>query len=103
MLIGMTGSQCARVIVPGSSAEVISASGDLFWARGMATAEASAMRSDPDYLLWLNDDVRLYPDALRRLLRAAEVFPRHPVLLAGSVCDPLTCSHHAPPGTATVS
>ena len=33
------------------AAEVISASGDLFWARGMATAEASAMRSDPDYLL----------------------------------------------------
>ena len=72
------------------AAEVISSSGDLFWARGMVTAEASAMRSDPDYLLWLNDDVRLYPDALRRLLRAAEVFPRHPVLLAGSVCDPET-------------
>jgi GT2 family glycosyltransferase len=72
------------------AAEVISASGDLFWARGMATAEASAMRSDPDYLLWLNDDVWLYPDALRRLLRVAEAFPRRPVLLAGSVCDPDT-------------
>src|ERR1700687_5043268 len=39
------------------AAEVISASGDLFWARGMATAEARAVRSAPDYLLWLNDDV----------------------------------------------
>jgi len=72
------------------AAEVISASGDLFWARGMAAAEASAVRSDPDYLLWLNDDVRLYPDALQRLLHAAEVYPSGPVLMAGSVCDPGT-------------
>ena len=72
------------------AAEVISASGNLFWARGMATAEVSAMRSDPDYLLWLNDDVWLYPDALRRLLRVAEAFPQRAVLLAGSVCDPDT-------------
>jgi GT2 family glycosyltransferase len=72
------------------AAEVISASGDLFWARGMATAEAWAVRSDPDYLLWLNDDVGLYPDALRRLLHVAETCPGRPVLLAGSVCDPET-------------
>lgn len=72
------------------AAEVIPASGDLFWARGMATAEASAVRSDPDYLLWLNDDVCLYPHALQRLLHAAEAYPSRPVLLAGSVCDPRT-------------
>jgi len=71
------------------AAEVISASGDLFWARGMATAEASAVRSDPDYLLWLNDDVCLYPDALQRLLHAA-AHPSRPVLFAGAVCDPGT-------------
>jgi GT2 family glycosyltransferase len=70
------------------AAEVISASGDLFWARGMATAEARAVRSDPDYLLWLNDDVRLYPDALRRLLAVAEAHSGCPLLLAGAVCDP---------------
>lgn len=72
------------------AAEVISASGDLFWARGMATAEECAVRSAPDYLLWLNDDVGLYPDALRRLLHVAETYARRPVLLAGSVCDPKT-------------
>jgi GT2 family glycosyltransferase len=72
------------------AAEVISASGDLFWARGMATAEAHVMQSDPDYLLWLNDDVRLYSDALRRLLSAAESHTWCPVLLAGAVCDPET-------------
>ena len=72
------------------AAEVISASGDLFWARGMAAAEAHAVRSDPDYLLWLNDDVRLYPDALQRLLSAAGSRRLRPVLLAGAVCDPET-------------
>ena len=72
------------------AAEVISASGDLFWARGMATAETSAVQSDPHYLMWLNDDVCLYPDALQRLLHTAEAYPSRPVLIAGSVCDPGT-------------
>jgi GT2 family glycosyltransferase len=72
------------------AAEVISASGDLFWARGMAAAEARAIRSQPDYLLWLNDDVRLYPNALSRLLAVVETRPGRPALLVGAVCDPGT-------------
>lgn len=70
------------------AAEVICASGDLFWARGMAMAEALAVQSAPDYLLWLNDDVSLYRDALQRLLSVAEIHHRSPVLMAGAVCDP---------------
>ncbi len=70
--------------------EVIRAAGDLFWARGMAVAEERAVRSDPDYLLWLNDDVRLYPDALQRLLGVAETGRERPRLIAGPVCDPGT-------------
>jgi glycosyltransferase involved in cell wall biosynthesis len=72
------------------AAEVICATGDLFWARGMATAEARAVQTCPDFLLWLNDDVVLYPDALRRLLSAAEVCGQRPVVVAGAVCDPET-------------
>lgn len=71
-------------------AAVIRGPGDLFWARGMATAEAAAVRSRPDFLLWLNDDVQLYRDALRRLLATADTYPRRPVLLSGAVCDPQT-------------
>ncbi len=70
--------------------QVVTGTGDLFWARGMATAEAAAMRSDPDYLLWLNDDVHLYPDALLRLMAVAETSKPSPVLIAGTVCDPET-------------
>lgn len=70
--------------------EVVHADGDLFWARGMAVAEERAVRSDPDYLLWLNDDVRMYPDALGRLLAVAESGRGRPRMVAGSVCDPGT-------------
>jgi glycosyltransferase involved in cell wall biosynthesis len=72
------------------AAEVITGTGDLFWARGMATAEAVAVQGAPDYLLWLNDDVSLYPGALQRLLGVAEIPRERPVLVAGAVCDPLT-------------
>lgn len=72
------------------AAEVITGTGDLFWARGMATAEAAAMRSNPDYLLWLNDDVSLYPDTLQRLLAVAEIPRERPALFVGAVCDPET-------------
>lgn len=69
---------------------VVRAAGDLFWARGMAVAEERAVRSDPDYLLWLNDDVLLYPDAVGRLLAVAEASRGRPRMVAGSVCDPGT-------------
>lgn len=71
--------------------EVIQGTGDLFWARGMALAEAHAVKSGPDYLLWLNDDVRLNPDALRRLLAAATAAGGGSRwLVAGAVQDPGT-------------
>jgi glycosyltransferase involved in cell wall biosynthesis len=72
------------------AAEVVTGSGDLFWARGMATAEAVAVQNAPDFLLWLNDDVSLYPDALPRLLAIAAIPRECPILVAGAVCDPAT-------------
>lgn len=52
--------------------EVVRGNGDLYWARGMATAERVAEGSDPDYVLWLNDDVQLDPGALEMLLSVEE-------------------------------
>ncbi len=52
--------------------KIIPADGSLFWAKGMALAEkyalAQGMRQG-DYLLWLNDDVELYLDAIEVLLK----------------------------------
>jgi GT2 family glycosyltransferase len=52
--------------------EVIRGDGSLYWASSMALAEARAIERDPDYLLWLNDDVVLEPTALATLLATAE-------------------------------
>ncbi len=45
--------------------------GDWYWARSMAAAERLLVDGRADYLLWLNDDVLLDPDALSRLLPLA--------------------------------
>lgn len=42
--------------------------GSLFWNRGMLRAWQRALHFSPDYVLWLNDDTRLYSHALVRLL-----------------------------------
>jgi GT2 family glycosyltransferase len=42
--------------------------GSLFWNGAMRLAWTEALKFDFDYYLWLNDDVQLMPDALKRLL-----------------------------------
>jgi GT2 family glycosyltransferase len=47
---------------------VLAGTGQLFWSGGMRLAQQAALPSDPDYLLWLNDDVCLGVDAVASLL-----------------------------------
>jgi GT2 family glycosyltransferase len=73
--------------------EITRGSGDLFWGGGMRLAFTRAVPARPDYLLWLNDDVVLNPDALERLLAtyAALCAERQPLsVVAGSTRDPQT-------------
>jgi len=53
------------------SVEVIAGSGSLYWAGAMALAERVAMKSLPDFLLWLNDDVVLDSRAVRLLIHTS--------------------------------
>jgi GT2 family glycosyltransferase len=69
--------------------EVIRGTGDLYWSSGMATAEERALESLPDYLLWLNDDVVLDRDAVKRLLDVAQS-SEAAVIAVGAVRDPDT-------------
>jgi GT2 family glycosyltransferase len=55
--------------------EVIAGDGTWFWSRSMAKAEAVAERSDPDWVLWLNDDTVIHPAALLQWLVAARERP----------------------------
>lgn len=61
--------------------------GSLFWSRGMHRAMALAMKQRHDYLLWLNDDTELLPDALTRLLAAAGGHAGRPTIVVGATAD----------------
>jgi GT2 family glycosyltransferase len=67
---------------------VIRGPGDLYWAGGMALAERIGVADDPDYLLWLNDDVTLDADALERLLRTEAAGGRGQCIVVGALRDP---------------
>jgi GT2 family glycosyltransferase len=68
---------------------VVPGTGSLFWAAGMALAERHARRSDPDALVWLNDDVVLEDDCLR-VLMATSAGSSPPAVVAGALADPDT-------------
>lgn len=93
--------------------EVILGTGALFWCNGMRLAWDHAAKEDPDFYLWLNDDVELFDDAIERLLscwlsvskgsasgnslcdlcsQTADDL-REAVIVVGSTCDPETGEH----------
>jgi GT2 family glycosyltransferase/glycosyltransferase involved in cell wall biosynthesis len=73
--------------------EITRGSGELYWGGGMRLAFGRATASCPDYLLWLNDDVILDPDAVNRLLTtyASRCAERQVLsIIVGAVRDPMT-------------
>ena len=70
---------------------VLKGNGSLYWNRGMAAAFKTACSFDVDYYLWLNDDTKLYPDALGMLLEdAASIGNLNGCIIIGSAKDPVT-------------
>jgi GT2 family glycosyltransferase len=64
---------------------------ELFWNSGMRVALADAYQRDPDYYLWLNDDVELDPDAIDALVTCHRELSRDgrgPAIVVGSTRDP---------------
>lgn len=73
--------------------KILQGNGNLFWNGGMRQAIEAAIKDDPDYYLWLNDDTLLYLESLNTLLTtykqlAARGEARS--LLTASTCDPQT-------------
>jgi hypothetical protein len=53
---GSTDGTIAVISAIDTPIRVLSGSGELYWAAGMAMAERAPMCDDPDLLFWLNDD-----------------------------------------------
>jgi len=73
------------------SVHVLQGTGSLYWTGGMHLADAAAWEARPDYLLWLNDDVQLNPDALRVLLEAVTQTANASIVV-GPLHDPDTAA-----------
>lgn len=70
---------------------VTRADGSLFWCEGMRLAWSTAACSRPDLYLWLNDDVKMLPGALGRLIATHRAHPE--CIVVGSCADPITREH----------
>ena len=64
--------------------EYLRGDGSFFWAKSMKKAENS-ITEPVDYILWLNNDVSLRPDASKILLKATVTHPQ--AILVGQFCD----------------
>lgn len=74
-------------------ARIIIGDGNLYWNQGMRRAWTDAIAVNPDYFLWLNDDLAIWPDSLSRLLaaqRGAEGEHDGKVITVGMTADPDT-------------
>lgn len=72
--------------------EVINGTGTLYWNGGMRLAHDTAMSRPFDFILWLNDDTDLHPDAISRLLTTEHGLRqggRDRVAVFGATCDPV--------------
>ncbi|MEG4862070.1 MULTISPECIES: glycosyltransferase family 2 protein [unclassified Microcoleus] len=73
--------------------KIFSGDGNLFWNGGMRGAFSEAMKHDPDYYLWLNDDTVIYSKTISVLLETSHKLSEKgetKAIIGGSTCDPET-------------
>lgn len=72
--------------------ELLAGSGQLYWNGGMRLAFARAIETNPEYVLWINDDTTLYPTAVAALLATATnaLDRTRAVIVVGCTADPVT-------------
>jgi GT2 family glycosyltransferase len=86
---GSTDGTAEAVAAAHPTARITTVGDDVFWNAGMRLAMATAVAEGRHtHLLWLNDDTRLDPDALVRLLDVERA--RGTAIVAGAVRDPDT-------------
>lgn len=84
---GSTDGTAEAVAVEHPEVSVVPGTGNLYWTGGMLLADAAAMADDPDYLLWLNDDVELADGAIASLIDTARNLGDKSIVV-GATVDP---------------
>lgn len=90
---GSTDGTAAAVAAAFPGVQVLTGDGQRYWNGGMRVAMDAARDSDPDLLLWLNDDVVLDPHALATLLATRSSLAGRgfeTAIVAGAVRDPVS-------------
>jgi GT2 family glycosyltransferase len=88
---GCTDQTAETVLKRFPEVRVIPGDGNLYWCGGMRKAWCSAIAdADYDCYLWLNDDVRLFREAVGVLVRSWQdaAAAGRPGIILGSTCDP---------------
>lgn len=73
--------------------KVVHGDGTLYWNRGMHLGMEIAMAQNSDFILWINDDTHLYPDAIGKLLTTYDEGSKKnimPVIVVGATADKMT-------------
>lgn len=88
---GSTDGTSKKVAAQFPNVHILHGDGSLYWNRAMHLACKEAIASPCDFVLWLNDDTVLYPDALQTLLNTfnklrQDVSSR--LIIVGALCDP---------------
>lgn len=90
---GSTDGTAAAVAAAFPAVRIVEGDGTLWWGGAVARGLAEAGRMPADFHLWLNDDVRLDPDALAQLLACHDTVlaetGRAPIVI-GATRDPRT-------------
>jgi len=77
-----------------SDVTILNGNGELYWAGGMRFGwDNYVERQDMDYLLVFNDDVKLFPNAIEKLIAAAlevKISGCEDFVISGSFCEPKT-------------
>ncbi len=87
---GCTDATAERVKMRFPEVKVLQGSGNLYWSGGMRLAFGEALGKGFDYYMWLNDDVMLFDDAIKRLFETMVLLDRSSAgdgVVVGSMCD----------------
>lgn len=86
---GSTDGTAETVNMKYPSVEIVKGDGSLFWNRSMLKAWKYALPCEPDFVLWLNDDTMIEPDAISKMIATHVALVRETGrsgIVVGSTC-----------------